>query len=76
MENEVGILIYLRKGGKYHFLLKSGQSCDIRTGNQQMDVVGALIGIYGLDVLQVAHDVILAMDAIAAMHVACEACDI
>ncbi len=36
----------------------------------------ALIGVDRLEVLRVAHDVILDLDAIAAMHVASLACDI
>src|SRR5450755_1675902 len=38
--------------------------------DQRMDVVGAFIGVDRLQVLRVAHHVVLAGDAVAAMHVA------
>src|SRR5712672_2730148 len=44
--------------------------------NQGVDVVGALVGVDGLEVRQHAHDVELVGDAVAAMHVAREARDV
>src|SRR5690606_14641677 len=38
--------------------------------DQRMHVMRALIGVDGLQVLRVAHDVVLDLDAVAAMHVA------
>ena len=35
-----------------------------------MDVVGALVGVHGLEVDHVPHDAVLVMDAIATVHVA------
>src|SRR5437899_7422429 len=51
----------------------SGKRLDAGDGaaeDQGVDVVGALIGVDGLEVLGVAHHVIFDLDAIAAVHVA------
>src|SRR5215204_4580461 len=38
--------------------------------DQRVNVVGALVGVHGLEVLRHAHDVVLLLDAVAAVHVA------
>src|SRR5262245_2353308 len=44
--------------------------------DQRVHVVGAFIGVDGLQVRGVAHDVVLDLDAVAAVHVARHAGDI
>src|SRR4051812_13054688 len=44
--------------------------------DQRVDVVGSLVGVDGLQVLGVAHDVVFLLDAIAAVHVAGEPSDV
>src|SRR5262249_17633025 len=61
-------------GGKKSANLKERlQPCLCATENQRMHIVRAFVGVDGLQVCDVAHDVILDLDAVAAVHVACSA---
>src|SRR3954451_7166036 len=44
--------------------------------DQRVDVVRALVGVHGLEVLRDAHDVVFLLDAVAAVHVASLAGDV
>src|SRR5712664_2461556 len=44
--------------------------------NEGVDVVGALIGVHGLQILRMPHHVVFDLDAVAAMHVAGHARDV
>jgi len=44
-------------------------TCDRTAKDQGMDVVGAFIGVHGLQVRHHAHDVVLVNDTVATKHV-------
>src|SRR6516162_2774172 len=74
LERPAGSLVAGRKWPAH--LKERLKSCLCAAEDQGMHIVCALVGVDGLQVGDVAHDVILDLDAVAAVHVACRPRDI
>lgn len=53
----------------YTFLSERLQISDRTTEDQSVDIVGTLIGVHSLEVLRMAHDVVLNLNPVSAVHV-------